>query len=157
MPRLSGLLLTAVLILLAPRLAALGFTSSSLTPQLIQASGLLALGVFEAVQTGALTGLEAFCRIARLGAWNGLLSIPVVAMLVYTYGVSGAIAGLTLSVAGSCLLNGIALRAELLSGRSEEGAVSPEMPEAVGDFAATVRRTKHHHAARAFRPASPGS
>ncbi len=110
----AGLLLTAALILLAPVLAAQGFASPGLSRQLIQASGLLALGVIEAVQTGALTGLEAFARIARLSVWNGLLSIPLVTFLTFTYGASGAIAGLTLSVAGSCLLNTIALRAECL-------------------------------------------
>lgn len=108
----AGLILTAALILLAPQLAARGFSSPGLSQQLIQASGLLALGVFEAVQTGALTGLEAFARIARLSVWNGLLSIPLVAFLAYSYGASGAIAGLTLSVALSCLLNGVALAGE---------------------------------------------
>lgn len=108
----AGLVLTGALILLAPRLAAQGFASPGLSRQLIQASGLLAFGVFEAVQTGALTGLEAFPRIARLSIWNGVLSIPSVAILAYAYGASGAIAGLTISVALACVLNSIALRAE---------------------------------------------
>lgn len=108
----AGLLLTGVLILLAPQLAALGFAAPDLSTQLIQASGLLAFGVFEAVQTGALIGFEAFSRIARLSVWNGLLSIPVVAILASRYGASGAIAGLTVSVAVACVLNAIALRAE---------------------------------------------
>ncbi len=108
----AGLLLTGVLILLAPTLAAQGFASPGLSRQLIQASGLLAFGVVEAVQTGALTGLEAFPRIARLSVWNGLLSIPFVALLATSYGASGAIAGLTFSVAAACILNWIALRGE---------------------------------------------
>ncbi len=108
----AGLLLTGALILLAPRLAAQGFASPGLSRQLVQASGLLAFGVFEAVQTGALTGLEAFPRIARLSVWNGLVSIPCVTFLAYSHGASGAIAGLTLVVVLSCLLNAIALRAE---------------------------------------------
>jgi O-antigen/teichoic acid export membrane protein len=109
---IAGLLLTIALILLAPQLATFGFAAPDLAGQLIMASGLLALGVFEAVQTGALTGLEAFPRIARLSLWNGLLSIPFVAVLAYRYGAPGAIAGLTFSVAGSCALNAVALRAE---------------------------------------------
>ena len=108
----AGLLLTGALILLAPRLASQGLASPGLSRQLVLASGLLAFGVFEAVQTGALTGLEAFPRIARLSIWNGLLSIPCVAWLAYSYGASGAIAGLTLSVVLACLLNAIALRGE---------------------------------------------
>ncbi len=109
---LAGLLLTGGLILLAPTLAARGFAHPGLATQLIQSSGLLAFGVFEAVQTGALTGLEAFARIARLSLFSGLLTVPCVAFLTYAFGVPGAIAGLTLAVALSCLLNTIALRAE---------------------------------------------
>lgn len=108
----AGLLLAIVLILVAPQLAAQGFASPGLSTQLIQASGLLAFGVFEAVQTGALTGLEAFPRIARLSIWNGVLSIPAITILAYTYGAPGAIAGLTISVAAACILNTIALHAE---------------------------------------------
>ena len=109
---LAGVLLAIVLVLAAPQLATRGFASPGLSTQLIQASGLLAFGVFEAVQTGALTGLEAFPRIARLSIWNGVLSIPAITILAYTYGAPGAIAGLTVSVAGACVLNTIALRAE---------------------------------------------
>jgi len=108
----AGLLLTGALVLLAPALAAKGLASPGLAQQLVQASGLLAFGVFEAVQTGALTGLEAFPRIARLSVWNGLLSIPCVAWLAHTYGASGAIAGLTLSVVLACILNALALHGE---------------------------------------------
>lgn len=108
----AGGLMTVALILLAPLLASKGLGSASLIRPLIQASGLLALGVIESVQTGALTGLEAFSRIAKLSAWNGVLSIPVVALLARTYGASGAIAGLTIALAWTCLLNGSILRSE---------------------------------------------
>src|SRR3982074_2387619 len=46
------------------------------------------------------------------------------------------------------------LRAELLSRRPEKRAVRPEMPEAVGDFAAAVRRAQHDDAAQALWPGS---
>ncbi len=109
---LAGLLMMAALILLAPVLATKGFASPGLQTQLVASSGLLLLGVIEAVQLGALTGLEAFSRIARLSAWGGLLSIPVTTFLAYRYGASGAIAGLTVSLLVSCVLNAIALRLE---------------------------------------------
>ena len=108
----AGILLTIALILLAPTLASSGFASPGLSNQLIGASGLLMFGVIEAVQTGALTGFEAFPRIARLSVWNGLLSVPLIAWLAYSFGASGAIAGLTASVAGSCFMNWIALTGE---------------------------------------------
>ena len=108
----AGALMTLALIALAPQLASRGLGSADLTRPLIQASGLLVLGVIESVQTGALTGLEAFSRIAKLSAWNGVLSLPVVAILAKTNGAAGAIAGLTIALAWTCLLNGIILRGE---------------------------------------------
>jgi O-antigen/teichoic acid export membrane protein len=109
---LSGLLMTVSLILLAPVLAAKSLGSPQLAGSLIVGSGLLFLGVLEAVQTGALTGLEAFYRIAALSVWNGVLSLPLTAFLVYRYGINGAIAGMTMSLALTCLLNAIVLRQE---------------------------------------------
>jgi hypothetical protein len=44
------------------------------------------------------------------------------------------------------------LRAELLSGRSEKGAVGAKILQAVGDFAAAVRRAEHDDAAQALWP-----
>jgi O-antigen/teichoic acid export membrane protein len=108
----AGGLMTVALILLAPQLASKGLGSAGLTRPLIQASGLLVLGVIESVQTGALAGLEAFSRIAKLSAWNGVLSIPVVAFLALTHGASGAIAGLTIALAWTCMVNGFILRGE---------------------------------------------
>ena len=108
----AGLLMTVALIALAPMMAASGFANPDLRKQLIESSGLLFLGVIEAVQSGALTGLEAYSRIAKLNAWGGLVSIPVTVLLAYQYGTSGAIAGLTVSLAISCGLNAWVLQAE---------------------------------------------
>jgi len=109
---LAGLLMTISLILLAPVLAARSLGAPKLAASLVAGSGLLFLSVLEAVQTGALTGLEAFSRIAALSVWNALLSIPITAFLVYRYGVNGAIAGMTVAVGLNCLLNGVVLRQE---------------------------------------------
>jgi O-antigen/teichoic acid export membrane protein len=108
----AGLIMTGVLILLAPQIAQWGFASPGLKKQLVEASGLLVLGVLESVQTGALTGFEAFSRIAKLSAWSGMLSIPAITILAYRYHDSGAIAGLTIALALTCVLNSVALRAE---------------------------------------------
>jgi O-antigen/teichoic acid export membrane protein len=108
----AGLAMTGALIFLAPWIADRGFGTPALSTHLIQASGLLVLGVIESVQIGALTGFEAFSRIARLSMWTGLLSIPLLGVLVVTKGVTGAIAGLTISLLAACILNAIALRAE---------------------------------------------
>jgi len=108
----AGGLMTIVLILLAPMLASWGLGEARLTGLLVESSGLLLLGVIDSVQTGALTGLEAFPRIAKLSAWNGVLGIPIVTILAKSYGATGAIAGLTLALASSCVLNAIILRNE---------------------------------------------
>jgi O-antigen/teichoic acid export membrane protein len=109
---LAGLAMTLVLIAVAPVVATRGFALPALDSRLIQASGLLMLGVIESVQTGALTGLIAFSRIAKLSMWTGVLSIPILGVLVVTQGVTGAMVGLTASLLLNCVLNMIALRAE---------------------------------------------
>lgn len=108
----AGLLMTGGLILFAPLIAARGLAAPGMEVHLIRASGLLFFGVIDSVQTGALTGLEAFSRIARLSAWSGFLSIPLIAVLTLAFGLPGAIAGLTLSLVLSCILNAIALKRE---------------------------------------------
>lgn len=108
----AGLVMTLALIALAPMMAAKGFADPGLKKQLLESSGLLLLGVIEAVLSGALTGLEAFSRIAKLSAWGGLVSVPVTVFLALRFGTSGAIAGLTVSLAIHCLLNGLILRDE---------------------------------------------
>jgi O-antigen/teichoic acid export membrane protein len=109
---LAGALMTGALVLFAPWIARVGFATPGLADQLVQASGLLFLGVIESVQTGVLTGLEAFPRIARLSAWNGFISVPLIGVLVMTRGTEGAIAGLTISLLLACSLNAWALRSE---------------------------------------------
>jgi O-antigen/teichoic acid export membrane protein len=108
---MAGATMTAVLIVLAPWIARQGLSSPDLARQLVAASGMLVLGVIESAQGGALTGLAAFSRLARVGAWSGAVSIPVVAGLTMRYGVQGAIGGMTVSLAISCLINAVALRA----------------------------------------------
>ena len=108
----SGALMTACFVVAAPWLATHSLASPALAGILIGASGLLGLGVIESVQTGALTGFEAFARIASLSMWNGALSLPITILLAWTNGISGAIAGMTLSLALACVLNSIALKRE---------------------------------------------
>jgi len=53
-----------------------------------------------------------------------------------------------------CGDGGIALGHELLSCRSEPGAIDADVLQAVGDFAAAVRRAEHDDAAQALWPIS---
>jgi O-antigen/teichoic acid export membrane protein len=109
---IAGLLMTGLLVLLAPWIATSGFAAPDMEKRLVAASGLLVLGVIESAQTGALAGLAAFSGIARAGAWSGIASIPVIALLTRWNGAAGAIAGLTISLAISCVMNGFVLRQE---------------------------------------------
>ena len=105
----SALAMTGGFIALAPWVAARSLAAPGMSWVLIASSGLLGLGVIEAVETGALTGFEAFRTIATLSAWAGVASLPLTALLVWWFGLGGAIAGLTLTLALSCILNGVAL------------------------------------------------
>ena len=108
----AGALLTVALIFVAPWIAERALSSPGLKHQLVAASGLLVLGVIESAEAGALAGLSAFSSLARAGAWSGAASIPVIAVLAWLNGASGAILGLTISLALSCVMNGLALREE---------------------------------------------
>ena len=112
MAALAGAALTAVLIAAAPWLAARALHAPELQGHIVAASGLLCLGVLEAVMVGALTGLDAYAGLAKAGAWSGALAVPLVAGLTYGYGVRGAIGGLVLSLALSCGWYGWLLGAE---------------------------------------------
>lgn len=127
----AGGLMTGALILLAPWIADKGLAAPELKTHLVAASGLLLLGVIESTQIGALTGLGAFSLLARTGAWSAAASIPVIVALAYFDGAAGAIAGLTLSLCISCLVNAAALRLEsrrfgivpALTGFAKEGHI----------------------------------
>lgn len=109
---IAGTGMSLALVALAPVLASSGFAAPELRLHLAASAGLLVLGVIEAVQGGVMAGLEAFARIARLSAWSGVASLPVTILLTYRFGITGAIASLTVALAITCVLNAIALRGE---------------------------------------------
>lgn len=109
---ISGGALAAVLVWAGPWLATHALASAALGDRLREAAGLLWLGVLEAVLIGALAGLGSFAALARAGAQSGVLSVPLVALLTWTAGVRGAIAGLVLALVLSCLWHFLALRRE---------------------------------------------
>jgi O-antigen/teichoic acid export membrane protein len=109
--------IAVMVVILAPWLAS-RFLAAPHLSVLVQISSILLLfsGVAGA-QTGALSGLEAFRKIAQVNLLAGLLSFPLIVGGVLCWGLAGALWGLILSQMVSCLLNHWALRAEAGIGR----------------------------------------
>lgn len=108
----SGTIMALVLVMFAPRLAGHVLAAPTIAPLLRWGSLLVVLGALNAVQTGALSGLEAFKTIARVNLWSGLLSFPCLVVGAYLAGVTGAVWGLVASLAFNAVLNHQALRRE---------------------------------------------
>ena len=108
----SGSMVTLALILLSPWLASHTLASPRVATPLAIGSGLLFFGELNGVQSGILSGLEAFVAIAGASLWAGLCSFPIIVIATYVWGLKGAVSGLVLSAAINCILNNVALRRE---------------------------------------------
>lgn len=108
----SGLLVTAALVLFAPWLASHTLASPAVARPLAIGAGLLLLGEVNGVQTGILSGLEAFGALARVSLWAGLCSFPIIIGGTLIWGLNGAISGMVASAAVTCVLTHITLRKE---------------------------------------------
>lgn len=96
---ISGLVVVAVLLALAPQLAARTLNAPHLTLALQMGGALLYLNALNGVQQGALSGLEAFRAIARTNLIRGLVNCPLMVVLVWMYRLEGAVAA-TVATAG---------------------------------------------------------
>lgn len=106
----SGGLISLLLIVCAPWLAGHTLAAPHLAQLLQIGSGLLFFSALSGVQTGALSGFEAFKEIARINIVSGLLSFPLLIAGAVLGGLRGSVWALVLSLALSCLLNHFALR-----------------------------------------------
>jgi O-antigen/teichoic acid export membrane protein len=108
----GGVALALACLALAPSLSASVLGSGTLTPLLQAGSLLLLVTTLNGVQMAALSGFEAFGRIAKINILQGLAT-PIVAIpCVWAYGVPGAIAALTVTAGIGLILSSIALDAE---------------------------------------------
>lgn len=96
---LSGALVVAVLLIIAPELAARTLNAPHLALALRIGGALLYLNALNGVQQGALSGLEAFRAIARTNLIRGLVNCPLMVVLVWLYRVEGAVLA-TVATAG---------------------------------------------------------
>jgi O-antigen/teichoic acid export membrane protein/SAM-dependent methyltransferase len=101
----GGAMVTVVVLLAAPWLAAVLLNAPQLEPQLRIVALLPLFGALNGAQVGGLTALEAFRPLARANLLAGLLGLPVLVAGVVFGGLSGAAAGLVAGAALNCLVN----------------------------------------------------
>ncbi|MEN6535950.1 MAG: oligosaccharide flippase family protein [Bryobacteraceae bacterium] len=97
---------------LSPYLAAHTLGAPHLSVELRIGSLLLVLTSISGVQTGVLSGLEAFEAVAWTNIWRGIANIVFVSIGTYLWGVTGAVWGLTGTAAVAVMTGHIAVKAE---------------------------------------------
>jgi O-antigen/teichoic acid export membrane protein len=108
----SGIAMTLIILFLSPWLAGHTLAAPQLAPELASGSLLLLFGVINGVQTGVLSGFEAFKRIARINLICGVANFPIMIGGAFLAGLMGAVWGLVASLALNCALNFLAVRRE---------------------------------------------
>lgn len=109
----SGAIVTALLLVGAPWLAAHTLAAPHLTGGLRIGALLILFTALNGAQTGALVGLEAFRLVAQLNLLTGLASLPLVIGGVVFFGLNGALWGLAAAAFVTWLVFHWGLRREL--------------------------------------------
>jgi len=110
---ITSALMIAVLVTLAPWLAEHSLNRPELSGLLALGSLMLAGLVVGGVLNAALNGFEAFRSLARLRVLNGLFGSLATLVLVWAYGVNGAVMALVVAALAGLLLSAMALRLQL--------------------------------------------
>ena len=106
----TGALAAVALIAFAPWLARQTLAAPHLTEILRLSAGIAFLGVVTGLQSGVVSGFEAFKPIARINLVAGLLAFPMLIAGVGWWGLEGAVWALTANLALTALLNHAAVR-----------------------------------------------
>jgi len=106
----SGLIMTVVMMMIAPWMAKTSLAAPQLGGLLQCGSLLLFFGAVNGAQTGALSGFEAFKTIAKINWFAGLFTFMITVAGVYFYGLKGAVISNVISVVFNCCLNFYSLR-----------------------------------------------
>jgi O-antigen/teichoic acid export membrane protein len=109
---ISSGIMAVVLVGCAPWLAAKTLAAPQLAGLLQIGALLLLLSGVNGAQTGALSGFEAFKRIARINLISGVLTFPLMVIGASKWGVMGAVWGLIGSQLINCVVSFFAVRAE---------------------------------------------
>ena len=99
----SGIVLAAVLFVLAPRLAEGSLGDPGLAPYIQLSALLLLLNTVNGAQVGVLCGFEAFRGVSRVNGLTGLLGLPLIVGGAVLFQLSGVVWGLILAQAIGCL------------------------------------------------------
>lgn len=109
---ISSGIMAVVLVACAHWLAAKTLAAPHLAGLLQIGALLLLLGGVNGAQTGALSGFEAFKRIAHINLISGMLTFPLMVIGAWKWGVTGAVWGLVGSQLANCVMSFVAVRAE---------------------------------------------
>ena len=109
---ISSGLISVVLFVIAPWLAAKTLNAPHLVDELRLGCLLLFFNSLNGLQTGALAGFEAFKTITKVNLLRGLLNFPVMIAGVWFFGLIGAVAATVVVAAGGWWLNHRALKKE---------------------------------------------
>lgn len=112
-----GTTMTILCLALAPWLAVQVMGAPQLSDPLRIGSLLLVLGAVNGAQLGALSGFEAFKRIAHINLLAGLLNLPLMLVGAWLLGVTGAVWGLVAAQVANCVLSYLALHQETSAAR----------------------------------------
>jgi O-antigen/teichoic acid export membrane protein len=108
----TGIVFAISLILLAPWLARDLLQAGELATQIRIGAIYVLLYAMNAYQIGALSGFEAFARIARISAVQGPLILTLTIVLIWPLGLNGAVLAMVVSMIASWILYQRALHAE---------------------------------------------
>lgn len=108
---ISGIAMTTGSIAFAPWIARVLLHDSQLTTALRIASALILVNAMISFQNGALAGFEAFRRMTGNSLASGIVSLPMIVLGVWRWGIEGALAAIALSLAVQWALNEHVLRA----------------------------------------------
>lgn len=109
---ISGIALAVLSIFTARPIAVLMMHAPELTGSIRIASAIVFLNAMLAYQNGVLSGFEAFRRLASINLTSGILSLPIVLVGVWRWGLNGAVAGIAASLGVNWWLNERLLRSE---------------------------------------------
>jgi len=112
----TGLIAAIILYICAPWLAEKTLAAPYLEPELRISSILILLGAVNGVQTGIITGFEAFKIVARINIISGIASFPLMVGGAWLWKVDGAILGMIVVLAINVILSEYAIRFKITLG-----------------------------------------
>ena len=113
----AGLIAACALAVLAPWLAGPILGASELAPELRIIAAAVFFTVANGFMTGALAGLESYRTLARAGVASGTIYALLCTVSAWAYGLTGAVAGVTVSALAQCVI----LAAMLLRESARQG------------------------------------